>query len=222
MEGDPSVCQLLDGSGRQAARISTNDEIDIFAVEAFELLRFYGFPPVIIERQGEGATIIRHFIKSGYPEHKIWRPSEGAKRLGWYTTASNRDDILLELRAAVRERGLTIYSKTTVTEFKGFGKDSSGKIQGIYGHDDEVMSMALAWFLYTTVPDALDLDSWSPKEYVNTGGLLQTIAGKLDWRKKNPLMCTFMVYEDHKPRRRCGIHHNNLDEMRTCQHLLQT
>lgn len=221
--GDPSVCQLLDGSGRQAARISTNEEIDIFAKEAFELLKFYGYPPVIIERQGEGATIIRYFIKQGYPEHKIWRPSEGAKRLGWYTTASNRDDILSELRAAVRERGLTIYSKTTVTEFKGFGRDAKGKIQGIYGHDDEVMSMALAWFLFTTVPDALDLSTWSPKEYVDVGSnLFQRMKGKINWSKKDPLLCTFMVYAEHQPRRRCGIHHDNLDEMTACQHQLQT
>ena len=213
--GDPSVLNILDDTGKQVARTSTNDDIDMFAAEAFELLKHYGFPYLVPERQGEGNTAIRYFLKHGYPEHKIYHSAKNTP--GWYTTQFNREDILADIRKAVRTNDIIFRCTETVVEFKGFGKNKDGKLEGIYGHDDEVMSMALAWYGFSTVPPPLEASEWQPTQYISETGK-PTSAKQLDWKKKVPLMCVFMILEEGKPRRRCGIHHTSLEAMQQCQH----
>jgi hypothetical protein len=220
--GDPSVLHIFTDGLEQAAKTSTNEDIDKFSREAFDLLKYYDFPPINIERQGEGNTVIRYFLKMGYPEFRIHHSSQN--KIGWYTTKDNREEILADLRKRIRERQYTIHSKTTITELKGFGpvenkKTGTIKYQGIYGHDDEVMALALLNYIVETALPPLDPDEWQPTDYVSRPGTPSdgNDLGKNHWGKENPLECDFLFREE-RPRRRCGIRHNTLKELKTCPH----
>lgn len=211
--GDPSVCNILDDTGLQVARISTNDDIDMFAKEAFALLKHYGFPYLVAERQGEGNTVLRNFIKWGYPEHRIYHGSANVP--GWYTNQHNRADALAELRSAVRTLGIRFQCERTVVECKGFGYDKDGKLQGIYGHDDEVMSMAFAYFQLSTLPPPLSGEGWEPRTYVETA---PASIESISWGKKNPLRCYHILRPEGEPARRCGIDHTSMENLQSCPH----
>lgn len=231
--GDPSVLHIFNDGLEQSAKTTTNEDIDKFAEEAFELLKFYGFPMINIERQGEGNTVIRYFLKAdpdkgkvAYPEHKMYRGS--ANKIGWYTGKDNREEILADLRKRIRERQYIIYSKTTIVELKGFGptetRTGTIKYQGIYGHDDEVMALALLNHIVETALPPLNPEEWEPTDYVSRPGQIDTNdLNSKHWGKETPLECDHIFYvkaEDsgHTLRQRCGIRHNTLSEMKQCPH----
>jgi hypothetical protein len=172
---------------------------------------------LVCERQGEGNTIIRNFIKWGYPEHKLYHGTKNTP--GIHTNQFNRDDMLAELRTAIRTKTLVLRCEQSVIECKGFGRNAkTGKLEGIYGHDDEVMSLAFVQFGLTQKPAPIKPEEWQPKSYME-GGNKSPFGQKINWRKKYPLMCVFIIREEGKQPRRCGIHHNSLEDMNSCQHL---
>jgi hypothetical protein len=79
-----------------------------------------------------------------------------AVKYGWETNTATRPKMLQELKEAIDNKVLRIYDEQTINELFSFvivQTSSSWKAQAESGaHDDLVMSLAIAWQLYQTLP----------------------------------------------------------------------
>lgn len=228
--GDGAILQIVNSSGDQVAICKTNEGLDKFIDEAYLLLKMYGTPFVIPEKQGEGTAVIRSFInrvdtkgepRVPYPKHRIY-PKDKDTNLGWHTGASNRDLILGELRTAIRNSEAVIYDSDTLEEFAGFGTNpKTGKLEGLYGHDDCVIAFALAYEALKHTAQPISREAAEGKDYVTWGGNSNEDVPPDLWGKKNPFECYVRVQkEPDRPLDRCGIIHNKYKEMLECAHSL--
>ena len=223
---DSAVLHILDSMGQQVAVCKTNEGLDRFSDEAYKLLVRYGTPFTIIEKQGEGTSILRSFTatvdlkgspRKPYPKHRLYKTSE--TNLGWHTTANNRELILGELRTAIRNGDITVYHQATLDELSGFGTNSKGKLEGLYGHDDTVISLALAHEAAKSVTPQVSNEAIKGKEYVTFGPRTDFDFDPELWGKRNPFECYVRVQKvADRPLEMCGINHNTEKEMLECPH----
>lgn len=232
---DAAVLHILDSTGEQVAVCQTNEGLDKFSDEAYRLLEMYGFPFVIIEKQGEGGSILRSFQakvnlagspRLPYPIFRMYKTTE--KNLGWHTGASNRELILGELRMAIRNSDVLIHDDNTYQEMSGFGTNpKTNKIEGLYGNDDCVIALALAYEARKSVVATIDLESMRGKDYVNFDTPAEYDQyGNADfnpslWDKRHPFECYVRVVKKaDSALQLCGIIHKTAGEMRDCPHSL--
>lgn len=80
--------------------------------------------------------------------------TEDTVKLGWTTSGATRPIMLSMLKECIDNKLISIYDKPTVNEMFSFiisQTSSSWKAQAESGaHDDLIMSLAIAWQLYTT------------------------------------------------------------------------
>jgi hypothetical protein len=223
---DSAVLHILDSMGQQVAVCKTNEGLDKFSDEAYRLLVRYGTPFVIIEKQGEGTSILRSFTsnvdlkgntRKPYPKHRLYKTSE--TNLGWHTTANNRELILGELRTAIRNDEIHVHHQATLDELAGFGYNSKGKLEGLYGHDDTVISLALAYEASKNVVPQVSKEAIQGKDYVTFGPVNNFDFDPELWGKRNPFECYVRVQKrPDQPLELCGINHNSEKEMLECPH----
>ena len=225
--GDGAICQILNSSGDQVAICKTNQGLDGFIDEAHKLLSMYGFPFLINEKQGEGTAVLRSFTNTvdtkgeerrPYPKSRIYKTSE--KNLGWHTGSSNRGLILAELRTAIRTGESMIYDADTLEEFSGFGENpKTGKLEGLYGHDDCVLSYAMAFEALKHVAKPVSAEGAAGRDYATWGKDISEDIPPSLWEKRNPFECYERILKraDY-PLERCGINHNSYKEMLECAH----
>lgn len=197
---DWSVCKIMDlTTGEQAAKCRSQKSIEEFAKLSYMLLEMYGFPYVVPEELPHGRLWVNEVttgyldeertIPMRYPKHQIHHRSRNVPCFS--TNRATRKDILANLDIGMRsEQGITIYSQDTVNEFLAFGYNAEeDKFEAMIGHDDEVMAMALAWYILRLAPPAFD--DFTPKSYVNKPGgrstkreILIPIT-KVSWKSSN-------------------------------------
>ena len=226
---DAAVLHILDSMGQQVAVCKTNEGLDKFSDEAYELLVKYGTPFTIIEKQGEGTSIIRSFAshvnlkgepRVPYPKHRLYKTSES--NVGWHTSANNRELILGELRTAIRNGQVKVHHQETLDELSGFGTNpKTNKLEGLYGHDDTVISLALALEARKSVTTPIAKEAIEGQAYVSWE-TTSILPGDFDpelWGKRNPFECYQRVQKraDY-PLEVCGINHRSEQEMRDCHH----
>ena len=93
-----------------------------------------------------------------------------AVKYGWETNSATRPAMLGQLKEAIDKRLLRIYDRETINEMYSFivsQTSSSWKAQAEQGaHDDLVMSLAGAWFIYqNTTAKKLPIFMRPPKPY---------------------------------------------------------
>ena len=190
--GDYSVCQIVDVlTGEVVAKVRGRIPIEEFGPLVYQLLKSYGHPFVIVEMQFQGSIVIKalkdgNTEDTGYPVHKIYHRSKN--NAGWHTNESNRNNILAELESGIRTGVCVFYSDNTLTELLSFGyNDDNGKFEALSGHDDEVMSLALAWHARCNFQEPMtDFTAHSYDGYDDTlTGFVQLT--DIQWSKKNPL-----------------------------------
>jgi hypothetical protein len=223
---DSAVLHILDSMGQQVAVCKTNEGLDKFSDEAYRLLVRYGTPFVIIEKQGEGTSILRSFTsnvdlkgntRKPYPKHRLYKTSE--TNLGWHTTRNNRELILGELRTAIRNDEVMVYHQATLDELAGFGYNAKGKLEGLYGHDDTVISLALAYEAAKSVVPTVSKEAVQGKDYVTFGPVTDFDFDPELWGKRNPFECYVRVQKrPDYPLELCGINHSSEKEMLECPH----
>jgi hypothetical protein len=224
---DSAVLHILDSMGQQVAVCKTNEGLDKFSDEAYRLLVRYGTPFCIIEKQGEGTSIIRSFQanvdlkgspRTPYPTHRLYKTSE--KNYGWHTNNNNRDLILGQLRTAIRNGDVVVHHQETLDELAGFGTNpKTGKLEGLYGHDDTVISLALAYEAGRSVVPQIPRENLEGKDYVSFGQVTSFDFDPRLWDKRNPFECYVQVQRRvDSPTERCGINHNTYQEMLDCHH----
>jgi hypothetical protein len=180
---DFSTCQVICATcGRQAARLHTRRHIEQFSEEAYKLLRYFGHPFVTPESQPLGPLFVKILKDNRYPMHRVYARS--AAQYCWHTTEANRKEILGELEAAIRTGAMRLVCQETIDEFLGFGyNEEKNKFEGLAGHDDEVMAMALAYHACANAAPAFE--SSGPKSYLITESDYETIL-EINWSKKDP------------------------------------
>lgn len=181
--GDYNIVQILDEvTGEQAAKFRSLLPLEQFNDLAYELLLLYGKPKVIIDELPQGRLLIKLIRDKHYPEHRIYKRAKNTP--GWHTNEANRRQILQELEIAVRTHAIVIYSQNSVEECLAFGyNDVKQKFEALTGHDDEPMSLALAWHQKVSLPPILGEEYFKPKSYINTG-----VADfeEVNWMKSDP------------------------------------
>ncbi len=103
-----------------------------------------------------------------YTDRKI---PEETRRLGWVTNRITKEAMLNRLAETIQDRGLCIFSKTTLLEMQGFVWDAEKKTfrqhykapDARLAHDDEIMALAIAnemrshtWenrYIFTRLPE---------------------------------------------------------------------
>lgn len=149
--GDYSVAHVLDSKKRQVAVWRGHVHPDYFGFVLYHLGNYYNTAKVAVESNNHGLLTVSTLHKElGYGnvytetiEDKL--DDKDTVNLGFRTTSKTKPLIIDDLRAALREREIEIYDKTTLREMLTFVVKESGKIEAENGcHDDCVMALAIS------------------------------------------------------------------------------
>jgi len=153
-ERDYSAFQILDCySGEQVAEFYSNrTPINEFAEIIDREATLYGTALVMPERNTIGENLI-DWLFNIYEYENLWM-EEGTDKIGYLTTAKNKEFMLAKMEEFIRKQVIKINSKRTVEELLTFIIDSGNKIKADRGkHDDLIMGLALATFALHTLSE---------------------------------------------------------------------
>lgn len=164
---DFSAFQILDCyDGQQVAEFYSNrTPINEFAEIIDREATLYGTALVMPERNTIGENLI-DWLFNIYEYENLWM-EEGTDRIGYLTTAKNKEFILAKMEEFLRKGIVKINSKRTVNELLTFILDDNNRAKADKGkHDDLIMSLALASFALHTLSegDLLEYSQISHKE----------------------------------------------------------
>ena len=151
---DYSAFQILDCyTGEQVAEFYSNrTPINEFAEIIDREATLYGTALVMPERNTIGENLI-DWLFNIYEYENLWM-EEGTDRIGYLTTAKNKEFMLAKMEEFIRKQVVKINSKRTVEELLTFIIDDHNKIKADRGkHDDLIMSLALATFALHTLSE---------------------------------------------------------------------
>ena len=153
-ERDYSAFQILDCyNGEQVAEFYSNrTPINEFAEIIDTEASLYGTALVMPERNTIGENLI-DWLFNIYEYENLWM-EEGTDRIGYLTTAKNKEFMLAKMEEFIRKQVIKVNSKRTVNELLTFIIDDNNKIKADVGkHDDLIMSLALATFALHTLSE---------------------------------------------------------------------
>jgi hypothetical protein len=119
-----------------------------------------GFYPTIGIEKNTGTAALYVLRESNYPMiyqmpgNLVSVEDKRASNYGWSTNAATRPKMLDDLALAIREQSIHIFSKSCIDQLFSFIRHpKTGRPEAASGgHDDLVMSLAIAWQLYQLVP----------------------------------------------------------------------
>ena len=208
MGGDYSCAQFISNTtGRQVAKLRARIPPEQFAELLYDTLIRFQNPFCLIEELPVGRILHNTLVSNGYPLGKLYFRSKTIPC--WYTSEKNRPDILSQLETGVRLGLLRISSRNTIDEMFSFGwNEKKKKWLALSGNDDEVMSLALAWYAKT---DAYQpTGELTPKHFVVSDKV--TSLESINWKKRDPFKnlqseycpaCHGMRLVDDKPCNTC-------------------
>lgn len=178
--GDFLCSQFIDNTtGDQVAKLRSRKSPEDYAVDLYDALIQYNSPYVIIEEQPQGRLVAKTLIGLNYPSYKLYHRTKNI--VCFFTTDKNRPQILAQTERAMRAGSIKVHSTNTVKEMLSFGyNEKKNKFEAMSGHDDEVMSLALAVFGIGDVPPPFN---YEPIGYKRTRRTAQRT--DISWRKRN-------------------------------------
>ena len=124
--------------------------------------------PVIAPERNVGAATIYVLKELNYPQ--LYRGTDSfvkqtelaGTQYGWHTNTATRPKMLDDLALAVRQKAITLPSTVLIDEMYTFIRnEKTGKPEAEVGcNDDLVMSLAIAWQLYSVVPTQIDTTNY--------------------------------------------------------------
>ena len=161
--GDYSVAQVLDSKKRQVATYRAQVHPDYFATVLYRLGEFFNFAYIIVENNSHGILTCTRLDKdmaypNFYTEIQVDKLTDKETvKLGFTTTSKTKPLIIDELRAAVREKKITLNDKVTIREMLTYIVNNSGGMEAEAGcFDDCVMSLALANHIHEGAWEPID------------------------------------------------------------------
>ena len=161
--GDYSVAQVLDSKKRQVAPYRAQVHPDYFATVFYRLGVFFNFAYIIVENNSHGILTCTRLGKdmaypNFYTEIQVDKLTDKETvKLGFTTTSKTKPLIIDELRAAVREKKITLNDKVTIREMLTYIVNNSGGMEAEAGcFDDCVMSLALANHIHEGAWEPID------------------------------------------------------------------
>lgn len=136
-------------TGVQVAKLKHQFDADVFAKQMYCLEMYYGWALIGIEANFDSYPI-RELQRLGYPNMYVRLTQDTytgktEKRFGFKTTSLTRPTIISRLIEVVREHTDTINDKDTLEELLTIIRNEKGRIEAPEGgHDDEMMSLAIA------------------------------------------------------------------------------
>jgi len=156
---DASCAQVIDcNTGTLVANYwSPAIDEDNYAAEIYKAGHFYNKARVIVEENNSGHAVITNL--SGVYSNSLRYPylykryeydqytKKKTKTIGWRTTGGNKNNLISNLKAALRDGDLKVYDKYTIGELSTFVVDEKTGKLGAKGsaRDDRIMALALAW-----------------------------------------------------------------------------
>jgi len=144
-ESDPHDGVILrqhPGGLEHVASIRSQMDQRSLAYKMAEIATRYNGALLIIERNGVGQGVLNYLVndigyKNLYPE----RASNGelTGKWGWYTSHSNKANMISEAKAAIKNGSVVSYDKKLVSQVRNLVL-KNGKIQAKTGHDDRAMA----------------------------------------------------------------------------------
>lgn len=148
-EHDYSVIEVLDKDGFQCAEFRSNKiKPYAFAEILYEMARYYDNALICIERASAGITIIEK-LRDTYKYLNMMKyksfdaRGKTVRKWGWETSQTSKPKMINSFVELFETGGICVNSKELLNEMKLFQSDG-GKMSAVSGHDDCVMSMALA------------------------------------------------------------------------------
>jgi len=144
-------------NGQQVAEFYSNKTpINTFAEIIGTEAMLYNIAHVICERNTIGNNLI-DWLYTNLEYENIWADDRGL--FGFQVTAQNREQLLATLEESIRTNQIKINSGRTADELLTFIINEGGKPTAERGkHDDLVMSLALAIYLYRNLLETTPLE----------------------------------------------------------------
>jgi phage terminase large subunit len=145
------VAQVIDNvTGKQVAIMRRQSDEDLYAKQLYCLGLMYNSALISVEANFSTYPV-ETLANLGY--RRLWvREREDTytgkmvKAYGWWTSSGNRNRIIGQLIAIVRESPELLSDRTTIEEMLTFVRDEHGKPEAQEGaHDDTVMALAIAY-----------------------------------------------------------------------------
>jgi hypothetical protein len=126
-----------------AVALHSNNIMTItYAQEMIELCTEYGTPVLVVEANSYGEAVLNELERQNYL--KIYYRDRKNNKRGYYT-GTQRDLILRELSTAFTKGQIASRYRPMIDEMLYFQRTKRGTIECVKGHDDLVMSAAIAW-----------------------------------------------------------------------------
>jgi hypothetical protein len=153
--GDWSVAQILDSKKEQVGVYRSQVHPDYFATVLNHLGYFFNTARIAVESNNHGILTCTRLGKDfAYPnlyyDTTVDKLTEQeSQQFGFRTTVKTKPLIIDKLRAAQREKDITLNDKTTLREMLTYVVTEEGKMEAEKGcFDDCVMSLAIANFIH--------------------------------------------------------------------------
>lgn len=163
---DYFVADVLDAkTGVQVAKLRHQFDADQYTRQMYCLGKYYKDALIGIEANFDSYPIME-LQRLGYPKQYVRTAQDTytgktEKRFGFKTTSLTRPTILSRLIEIVREHCDTINSKDTLEELLTIVRNENGRIEAPQGgHDDQMMSLAIAHHIREQVvfsPDVIEV-----------------------------------------------------------------
>lgn len=170
---DYFVADVLDAkTGIQVAKLRHQFDADQYTRQMYCLGRYYKDALIGIEANFDSYPIME-LQRLGYPKQYIRTAQDTytgrtEKRFGFKTTQLTRPTILSRLIEIVREHCETINSRETLEELLTIIRNERGRIEAPQGgHDDQMMSLAIAHQIREQVVFPSDVIEVKPQTHFN-------------------------------------------------------
>jgi phage terminase large subunit len=170
---DYFVADVIDAkTGEQVAKLRHQFDADQYTRQMYCLGKYYKDALIGIEANFDSYPIME-LQRLGYPKQYVRTAQDTytgktEKRFGFKTTSLTRPTIISRLIEIVREHCDTIYSKDTLEELLTIIRNERGRIEAPQGgHDDQMMSLAIAHHIREQVVFPSNVIEVKPKPAFN-------------------------------------------------------
>lgn len=170
--GDYSSAHVIDRTtAAEVANWHGHLEEYAFAQVLYRLGKYYNDALMGPEKNNQGIAVVKHLDELGYTN--MYRTQKLDKmgspivdELGWSTNGVTRNLMITDLIQVVSEHSLVLRDKETIGEMRSFVKDEKGRPAAQQGcHDDRVISLAIAYQMYKTLPSTEEVSDVVIRRY---------------------------------------------------------